>query len=189
MKVLSILFLSFLLSLFHTQSGRASAPELIPQLSGKDLTTGKHVQLDLRALTSPSVVVFLSTKCPCSGAHLPALKELSLRFKAFQFIGIHSNTDEDEATSESFFSKAALPFPVIQDKNADLAKRFLALKTPHTFVISPKGELLFQGGIDNSHSPEKASRHFLEEVLTALSKGEKPPLNEARTLGCAIRRS
>jgi len=160
------------------------------QINGQDLVT--H-QLNHIEMTSPSVkatvVVFLSAKCPCSGSHEQTLKDLSAKFsaKGFQFVAIHSNVDEDGALASQHFAKASLPFPVIQDDHAALADQFGALKTPHVFVLK-QGEIVFQGGVDDSKDSPKAKEHFLLDALNDLDQGKLPQVKLARALGCIIKR-
>ena len=146
------------------------------------------VQLDPKAEAKPTVVVFLSAKCPCSESHEPTLAQLSKEFPAFRFVGVHSNMDEDVPMARRHFAKAALPFPIIQDNHARIASELGAFKTPHAFIFSPTGEILYTGGVDNSHFAERASKHYLKEALLAVAAGREPAEKENRTLGCIIKR-
>ena len=140
--------------------------------------------------TKATVVVFLSAQCPCSASHEPVLKALAEKYegRGFRFLGVHSNLDEDAARSEKHFTEASLPFPVLQDPDARWANTLGALKTPHVFLISAKGEILFQGGVDDSHIAQVSKKHFLAEALEAVEQGKLPPVKQARALGCVIAR-
>lgn len=120
------------------------------------------------------------------------MRELQREFgpKGFQFVGVHSNQDEEADITESHFRGIdPLGFPVIEDKGAKIADRFGSLKTPHVFVISKTGEVLYQGGINDSARPASAKKHYLKEALTALANGQSPENKVTRTLGCRISRS
>ena len=78
---------------------------------------------------------------------------------------------------------------VIADPELRLADQFGALKTPHAFVLSTKGELLYRGGVDSSSIAERADRHYLRDALTAIAAGKEPEIKEARALGCVIQRN
>ncbi len=134
------------------------------------------------------VVVFLSAVCPCSDSHIHELSRLKTEYSEFSFVGVHSNTDEGRELTQKYFTQTKLPFPVIQDTNAKIADEFKAFKTPHAFVISPKGEILYQGGVSSSRHFDSADRKYLREALGDLKAGRKVGMAEGRTLGCIISR-
>jgi len=164
--------------------------EPFPQLSGLDLVRGGLVRVKVRQARLGTVVVFLSMRCPCSASHQSILNQLSQRFTplGFQFIGVHSNADEEAVAAGEYFRKSGLIFPVIQDNKSKIADTLGAFKTPHVFVLNPEGEVLFQGGVDNSHVALAAQRHYLRDALALIVEGKKPAQKEVRVLGCEIRR-
>ena len=178
MRIFTLLFVVF-------WGGNSLA--LPTQIEGKDLVTDTVISTSIAKAKKGTVVLFLSARCPCSSSHENHLQDLAKRFSDFQFIGVHSNTDEPESEAVQHF-KNKFSFPIIQDNGAKLADSFKALKTPHVFVLGPKGELLFAGGASDSHVAPEAKKHFLEDALKDIEAGQKPRLAEARTLGCAISR-
>jgi hypothetical protein len=136
-----------------------------------------------------TVLIFLSAKCPCSASHESDLAKLVQQYHplGFQFIGIHSNQDENSVLTKAHFQSAKLPFPVIEDPGARLADDFKALKTPHVFIVK-SGEILFQGGVDDSAEASNAKKHYLSDALKQLSEGRAIETSRARALGCAIKR-
>lgn len=158
-------------------------------LAGTDLRNGKWLEFRPSEKIKASVVVFLSAKCPCSESHETKLTELAQTFPEFDFIGVHSNADEPLSEAQTYFSTRALPFPVLQDKETKIADRFGALKTPHAYVVGPRGECLYSGGVDDSKDANRAKDHFLKSALEAIRAGQSPKIKNARTLGCVIKRS
>ena len=163
----------------------AQASVFPTKINGKDYSGLKKETVEIGAKKA-LVIVFLSAKCPCSNSHIEELQKLNADFPDFAFVGIHSNMDEPESQSEEYFKKLKLSFPVIQDNDAKYADQFAAFKTPHTFVLSQKGEVLYQGGVSNSHDIKKSDKLFLREALEDISKGQKIRNTEGRTLGCFI---
>lgn len=160
----------------------------LQSVTGKDVVTEKEYLLHFPSENSHSVLIFLSAKCPCSNSHTQILKNLSSEYKEFQFYAIHSNADEDAALTKSYFAKAAFPFPTLQDTKSELANKLGALKTPHAFVLNQKGEVIYQGGVTDSHIGPEAKKNFLKEVLEDLREGKNPRHKEGRALGCYIQR-
>lgn len=178
-------FLLFALLLWTTLS-TATVP--LQEFNGEDVVRQKKYSLKAPLSSEGLVLIFMSAKCPCSASHEPLLKDLSQQFKDYEFVGIHSNTDENEELTKAHFTASQLPFPILQDNKATLANSLGALKTPHAFVFNKKGELLYSGGVTDSHVGPSAKKFFLREILTALKEKKDLPYHEGRTLGCYIQR-
>jgi len=155
-------------------------------ISGLDLLNGRPLSVENGK--RGSVVIFLSVKCPCSNTHLSRIRQLVKDFPAFAFVLVHSNTDEPLPEAAAYFRKADLGAPVIQDEKSRLADQFKALKTPHAFVLSPSGEILYRGGVTNSANGETADQQLLRSALEDLSAARSVRTPSSRTLGCVIAR-
>lgn len=155
--------------------------------------------LDLRSGTESSfvredkehkatVLIFLSSKCPCSMSHLEEVKNLAKENPEIRFIGVNSNSDETVEDSKKYFAAQGIPFPVLKDEKAVLADEFKAVKTPHAYILDSTGKKLYQGGVSNSAMFPKADRPYLREALSDLKAGREIKTPLARALGCAILR-
>lgn len=162
----------------------AVAAPRIDAVMGKDLFTNSPVTLEAKSL----VITFVSATCPCSNSHKSELADLARRYPAFKFVAIHSNTEEDVANARIYFKGAALPFPVLSDGDQKMANIFKAAKTPHSFVVDGKGQIVYQGGVSNSNDFVDADRKYLREALEDLSQGRVVRTPQARAIGCAISR-
>jgi len=137
------------------------------------------------------VVTFVSSRCPCSAAHESRIKALAERYKKskFAFLGVHANADETQEEARAHFEKARFPFPVLSDRLGQWAHSLGALKTPHAYIINARsGAIVYQGGVDDSTHPDRASRFYLSEALEDLSDGKAPRVSQTRALGCQIKR-
>lgn len=164
----------------------ASTSDLKTSIRGRDLFSEKT--LTVAPAPKGMVVVFLSARCPCSNSHVAIIKELAQEFKSFAFVAVHSNTDEELTQTRDYFKQAAFSFPVIQDDQAKLADQYKASKTPHVFVFSPQGKILYKGGVTSSAQAQNADQNFLREALRDLQNDKPVRVAESRTLGCAINR-
>ncbi len=137
-----------------------------------------------------TVVVFLSTRCPCSASHQAALNDLRREFepKGFQFVGIHSNANESWEEARQYFEKSGLSFPVVHDPKSRIADEYEAFKTPHAYVVNPELKVLFQGGVDDSKLVVHATKFYLKEALGAIAQGLTPEKQQVRVVGCEIAR-
>jgi len=157
-------------------------------VSGTDLKSGQQITLNSLHPYKGRVVLFLSAKCPCSKSHEATLGLLAQKHSSFQFVGIHSNADESVTLAKSHFSRSPISFPILQDSDGKLADSFRAFKTPHAFILGPRGECWFEGGVDNSKEAPKADEFYLASALERLENGLEPIDKKARTLGCIIKR-
>lgn len=158
-------------------------------IQGPDLLTGEELKI---AIESPkkkgTVVVFISAKCPCSTSHQKHLNELAQKFTDFEFVGVHSNSDEPLEFSRERL-KGQVNFRIVQDKNAAIADEYKAFKTPHVFVFNNEGKSLYRGGVSSSADFARSEKFFLQEALEDLQAGRPVRLAEGRTLGCMITRT
>lgn len=157
-------------------------------ISGIDLRTGNIFSTESLPTTKGLVVIFLSANCPCSRSHEGVIETLAHEFSDFSFVGVHSNQDEEEAMAKVHFKEVGFSFPIIQDRQAKIANEFGALKTPHAFIVGPKGECWFNGGIDDRKDASKAGQFYLKQALIDLKAGREPKERVVRTLGCTIKR-
>lgn len=165
-------------------SARPFAPFALRAVNGGDLSSVDWNEGDKTA----TVVVFLSARCPCSMGHEERLSELARRFKNFAFVGVHANADEPAELVRRHFTPGKFPFPVLDDADQTVADRFGAVKTPHVFVVDRAGNVQFEGGVDDSRLALDAKKHYLEDALARISRGESPETKVVKTLGCSIRR-
>ena len=166
-------------------AGRAEA--LPTTIAGSDAQTGQAVSL-ASSEKAPLVVLFLSSKCPCSLSHVNHLIELKKKFSQFSFVGIFSGPEETEDKVKSVLGPMGLNFPLLVDADQKWLNQFEALKTPHVFVVNQKGEVVFAGGVSDSSSFAASEKHYLEVALTELSEGRSLTRTEAKALGCYIQR-
>lgn len=104
-------------------------------------------------------------------------------------MGVHSNANEGADETKKYFSEHHFRFPIYQDDRAKFADALGALKTPHVFLVSPSGEVLFSGGVDDSReSPSTAKNNYLETAFQQVASGQKPNPAEVKAMGCFIAR-
>lgn len=177
--------LILLLIFFHVHSASAANSPRLEKISGPNVVTGKIVETKTQ---KGLVVVFLSAYCPCSNSHLTELAALSNEHPGYEFIGVHSNSNEKPEEAKKYFKNAGLPFSVIQDKGGKIADDLKAYKTPHAYIFNQAGEVVYQGGVSNSRDFDRSDRKYLREALDDLKKGQAVRTPEGRTLGCVISR-
>jgi hypothetical protein len=159
------------------------------KIQGTSLATNTKISWSITEASGPTALIFLSAVCPCSKSHLDYLRKLKELNPKVTFIGIHANQDEGTELTKKYFINNPLPFEVIEDENAALANELKAFKTPHAFLFSPTGELLYSGGVTNSSQATSAKQFFLQDAITDFLHDGKVKVKEGRPLGCIISRA
>lgn len=85
----------------------------------------------------------------------------------------------------------ATPTAYMRDEDGSVGRLYGAKTTPHMFIITPQGELVYQGAIDSIRSASKAdipkAENYVTSALRELKAGE--PIAKANTqpYGCAVK--
>ena len=80
---------------------------------------------------------------------------------------------------------------MLLDSDGVVGRSYGAKTTPHLFIISPDGALIYAGGVDNIASTDQADvpnatnfvRHALDEVLA----GQPVSVSESKPYGCSVK--
>jgi len=93
----------------------------------------------------------------------------------------------NEANEEKSVNAAA----VLIDEPGDVGRKYNARTTPHMFVISPDGVLLYDGAIDSNSSanPDTIAdaENYVVSALTAAMNGEEVAVSTTRPYGCSVK--
>ena len=179
MKKVQYLLLSILLISCAGQALKQSA------LKGKT-HNGKIINHEY-AQTKGTVLVFLSSVCPCSNSNSKVVIDLVKKYPEFTFFGVHSNADETLEMGRKYFSDKGFNFPIIYDEDSSIAKKFGALKTPHVFIVGPSGEVIYNGSVTSSTNADLAKEIYLDTALSEIIMGQIPSEPKKKTLGCYIK--
>lgn len=181
----------------HARSGSPSANRhevlaSVGPLKGTDLDGRLH-RLGQSPQCRGIVVVFLATKCPISNAHLPALNRMAERFGAegMEFYGVISETTVSRSEAVAHRDEYGIDFPVLFDASGELLSRLQPTHTPQAFVLTPEGDVLYSGRIDDRYvevgrKKLEAQQHDLKRAVEAVAAGEPVPVAKTEPVGCLI---
>ena len=87
--------------------------------------------------------------------------------------------------------RGAAPSAVLLDPKGVAGRAYGARVTPHMFVISGDGMVVYAGGIDDKQSAQiedlKTARNFVDSALTELAQGKPISVSGARAYGCSVK--
>ncbi len=85
----------------------------------------------------------------------------------------------------------AEPTAYLIDADGKVGKKYGMKTTPHIFIISDKGKLVYQGAIDsvrstNSEDIPKAT-NYLQQALAEIAAGKKVSVPKTKSYGCSVK--
>ena len=93
--------------------------------------------------------------------------------------------------SELTASRGAAPAHVVLDAEGTIGKLYGAKTTPHMFVITPEGELAYEGAIDSIASAKvsdiAAATNYVTAALGELAAGEPVATPVTKPYGCSVK--
>lgn len=80
---------------------------------------------------------------------------------------------------------------ILMDESGEVGRTYGAKTTPHMYVISPEGTLLYKGGIDDKPTTDEAdiegAENYVTAALDAAMNGEAVPTETAPPYGCSVK--
>ncbi|PWU01351.1 MAG: hypothetical protein C5B51_22825 [Terriglobia bacterium] len=165
-----------------------------PQLSLTDTTGRAHTPGEWAAKRA-IVLVFVSTDCPLSNHYVPELNRIASSYgpRGVAIYAVQGDATVSDAEVRRHAKEFAYGFPYLFDPAESLASFTGATVTPQAAVLSPRGELLYLGRIDNrledfGKERVQITEFHLRDALDAVLAGKPVSHPRTKALGCAITR-
>lgn len=88
-------------------------------------------------------------------------------------------------------SRGAAPAHVILDESGDIGRLYGAKTTPHMYIITPEGELAYDGAIDSIPSARvediAKAENYVTAALADLDAGKPVATPTSKPYGCAVK--
>lgn len=170
---------------------RAAAARM-QQLSGIDLA-GKLHHLGEADGTRATVVVFLSVECPISNGCLPELNQLAEKYAArgLECYGVISGSSATRRESVAHSKEYSIGFPVLFDASSAIRRALQPTHTPHAFVISDAGQVLYSGRVNDEYASigrkkSQAGRSYVREAVQASLSRQTVSIPQTEPIGCLL---
>jgi peroxiredoxin len=89
--------------------------------------------------------------------------------------------------------RSAAPSAVLFDPKGDVGRAYGAATTPHMYVITGAGTLVYMGGIDDKPTSRledlKTAKNFVDLALDEVAQGKPVSVTTAHPYGCSIKYS
>jgi peroxiredoxin len=166
----------------------------LPQFSLTDTAGAVHSPAEWSGKKA-IVLLFVSTDCPLSNRYVPEMNRIASEYasRGVAVYAVQGDATIADAEVRKHAKEFAYKFPYLLDPRESLADFTGATATPEAAVLSPKGDLLYLGRIDNrlqdfGQERVQVTQHDLRESLDAVLAGKPVPHPRTKALGCAITR-
>lgn len=157
-----------------------------------DAQGGQHSERDI-AHSRAAVFFFIANECPISNRYAPEVNRIvdDYSSRGFSFFAVHSDPDETAEQVRNHSQEFKYKFPALLDPEQKLASSFEVLATPTAVVVSPAGEILYRGRIDNRYLDfgkfrDAGIESDLRVALDSLVDSKRVANRFTKTIGCAL---
>jgi thiol-disulfide isomerase/thioredoxin len=139
------------------------------------------------------VLIFFGHDCPISNRYAPEISRLQQEYSAegVELCLVYADPDLSRADARKHAKDYSFDFPAILDPTLRLAARVGASVKPEAAVLSPDGEVLYRGRIDNTYADlgkgrATATQRDLRAALDSILAGEPVAVPRTQAIGCDI---
>jgi peroxiredoxin len=139
------------------------------------------------------VLFFMGTECPVSNLYAPQIELMAKSYAArgVAFYGVQPDPEVTPADAAKHAAEYHLSFPILMDPTQRLARQAGVEVVPEAVVVTPAGEVLYRGRIDDRYALDGKRRDEprvkdLHNALEAALAGKAPPVRQTRAFGCPL---
>jgi peroxiredoxin len=175
--------------LIATGAAFAASP---PKFDLRDTTGAMHRPQEWTG-KSAVVIFFVMTDCPLANGYVPEMNRIRADYetRGVAVYAVQVDNTIADVDVRKYVKDFGYTFPVLQDPHLTLARLTGATTVPEVAVLSPSGQVLYLGRIDNKvediTKPRLAATEpELRNALDAILAGKPPKAARTRAVGCAI---
>ena len=180
-------------------AGAASPGASAPDFAVAD-ATGKPVKLsDYRGKFV--VLEWTNPDCPFVRKHYTSknMQDLQKEWGAKDVVWLSVNSTrqghyeyrDGPKMQEWMTSQGAAQKAILIDAKSEVGSAYAAKTTPHMFVISPEGKVLYNGAIDDKRSSNpadaKTANNYVRAALTEAKAGKPVTVASTTPYGCTVK--
>lgn len=177
----------------------ATLPLLRAQEGVLDFSTVTLTDKDSVAMTNldslfqqrATAFIFMNAECPICNRYGNTFQQLPAEFPDITFVGVFTHW-ESPAIARQFAEEYQLTgMRLVWDGENELKHLTGATTTPEVFLVSPQGELLYRGAIDNwffglgKYRPV-VTETFLKDAINAFLTGQPIRVKATKPVGCVF---
>jgi peroxiredoxin len=142
------------------------------------------------------VLEWLNFECPFVKHHYGKPKTMiklanKYKDKNVVWLAVNSTSHTTPEANKKFAEKQKLPYPILDDRSGRVGRAYGAKTTPHMYIISPRGRLVYEGAIDNAplgKTPEgKELINYVDKALSEMITGKMVSTKNTKPYGCTVK--
>lgn len=156
-----------------------------------DIAGARHVLPEPKQ--KATVLVFIAHDCPISNNYAPEISRIATDYakRGVRLFVVYAESDFDAARARKHAHDYNFRVPAILDAKHTLSRAVGATVTPEVAVLSPSGQRLYLGRIDNQYfgygkKRTQATQRDLRAALDAIGRGKAVANATTTAIGCFI---
>jgi len=142
------------------------------------------------------VLEWLNFECPFVQYHYREPKTMiklanKYKNKNVVWLAVNSTSHITLEANKDFAKKQKLPYPILDDRPGKVGHAYVARTTPHMYVISSRGNIVYEGAIDNSpygKTPQGQEMvNHVDKALAELTGGKAVTTTKTKPYGCTVK--
>ncbi len=140
------------------------------------------------------VLEWFNFECPLSRYHYETkntMVELAKKYKGKNVVWLAENSTGHTTPepNKTFAKRHGLPYLILDDRSGKVGRAYGAQTTPHMYIINPRGNLVYEGAIDDSPLGKKKEGvvNYVDNALAELTARKAVSTPKTKPYGCTIK--
>jgi len=107
------------------------------------------------------------------------------------FLAINSTGHQKTAKNREFAEQFKVEHPILDDSSGTVGRAYGAKTTPHIFVIDARGDIVYNGALDNAPlgnvPKDEKLVNYTDKALSELTAGKKVAVAATEPYGCSVK--
>jgi len=155
---------------------------------------GKPIKLsDYRGKTV--VLEWMNFECPFSKYHYetkPTMVELAKKYKDQNvvWLTINSTSHTTPRANLNFARQYKIKSPILDDRSGKVGKEYGAVTTPHIYIVNARGNIVYEGAIDNAPMGKVEGDeyvNYVDKALSEITSGKAVSIPKTKPYGCTVK--
>ena len=138
-----------------------------------------------------TLIMFIAPDCPLCHTLSTPFSELNEKYSNIQSVGVISGNYYSPMEINHFETETKFKPSIFRDYNYQIARQLNATVTPEFFLLNAKGEILYQGMMDDriellGSYKQQWKNNYLVDAIQTLEKGQLPKIKKTNPIGCSL---
>ena len=140
------------------------------------------------------VLEWMNFECPFSRYHYETkntMVELANKYKDKNvvWLTVNSTSHTTPEPNKTFAKRHGLPYLILDDRSGKVGWAYGAETTPHMYIINPRGNIVYEGAIDDSPLGQKKEGvvNYVDNALAELITGKAVSTPKTKPYGCTVK--